>query len=202
MRWWPWVAASLAIHGLLLSVFPANHAPGSDGQVETVKLVWLENEAHPVFARPKQTSVPARIKAAGDRIPVSKARRVPPAAMTKQEPVVKKAVTASGQDQQVQGSTSSSSRSAASSDADERSLIRRHLEQFKYYPAAARRRGIEGVVEVFFALGLGGHATELAITNGSGHPILDRAALQTVRRAEPFPAEAGRYRFRLVFRRS
>ncbi len=84
----------------------------------------------------------------------------------------------------------------------DRVLIRDHLEAFKYYPASARRRGIEGSVEVRFALANGGRAADIELVRGSGHAILDRAALQTVHRAEPFPLQRGSYRFRLVFRRS
>ena len=82
------------------------------------------------------------------------------------------------------------------------SLIRNHLERFKYYPASARRRGITGEVEVAFELNDQGEAAELKILSGSGYTVLDRAALKTVRRAEPFPADGGDFQFRLHFRAS
>ncbi len=81
-------------------------------------------------------------------------------------------------------------------------LIRNHLERFKYYPASARRRGITGEVEVAFELNDQGEAGELKILSGSGYSVLDRAALKTVRRAEPFPADGGDFQFRLHFRAS
>ncbi|NOR72976.1 MAG: TonB family protein [Mariprofundaceae bacterium] len=82
------------------------------------------------------------------------------------------------------------------------SLIRNHLERFKYYPSSARRRGIIGEVEVAFELNDRGEAGELKILSGSGYTVLDRAALKTVRRAEPFPADGGDFQFRLHFRAS
>ena len=45
----------------------------------------------------------------------------------------------------------------------------------------------QGVVVVTFGVGAGGDAQSPRITRSSGHSILDNAALQTVRRASPFP---------------
>ena len=82
-----------------------------------------------------------------------------------------------------------------------RMLVRSHLETFKYYPASARRRGIEGHVEVGFTLTRGGAADRVSVLHGSGYAMLDHAALATVHRAEPFPVENGKYRFSLRFKR-
>lgn len=81
------------------------------------------------------------------------------------------------------------------------SRVRNHLERYKYYPASARQRGIEGEVELDFALNRQGLAQSLSIISGSGYAVLDDAALQTVQRAQPFPASGGEYRFRLRFNR-
>ena len=81
-----------------------------------------------------------------------------------------------------------------------RSLVRNHLESFKYYPASARRRGIEGHVEVGFSLSKQGSADQISVLHGSGYAVLDHAAMETVHRAQPFPAEAGEYRFCLRFK--
>lgn len=82
-----------------------------------------------------------------------------------------------------------------------RDAVRKHLETFKYYPASARRRGIEGDVDVVFNLTHGGVAEQVTVLKGSGYAVLDRAAIMTVARAQPFPVENGQYRFRLRFRR-
>jgi len=82
-----------------------------------------------------------------------------------------------------------------------RNIVRNHLEVFKYYPASARRRGIEGDVDVSFKLVSGGHAEQVKVLKGSGYAVLDRAAVTTVARAQPFPVENGQFRFHLRFRR-
>jgi len=81
-------------------------------------------------------------------------------------------------------------------------LVRHRLELFKYYPASARRRGIEGAVDVSFSLNVDGQARGVHLVSGSGYAILDDAAMRTVQRAEPFPVHEGFYQFRLLFRRS
>jgi len=82
-----------------------------------------------------------------------------------------------------------------------RNVVRNHLESFKYYPASARRRGIEGDVDISFMLVHGGVAEQVKVLEGSGYAVLDRAAMTTVTRAQPFPVENGQFRFHLRFRR-
>jgi len=82
-----------------------------------------------------------------------------------------------------------------------RNAVRKHLESFKYYPVSARRRGIEGDVDVSFMLVQGGAAEHVKVLKGSGYTVLDHAALSTVARAQPFPVGNGQFRFHLRFRR-
>jgi len=82
-----------------------------------------------------------------------------------------------------------------------RNAVRKRLESFKYYPASARRRGIEGDVDVSFKLVHGGTAEQVKVLKGSGYTVLDHAALSTVSRAQPFSVENGLFRFHLRFRR-
>ena len=92
--------------------------------------------------------------------------------------------------------------SALAQEAARNQTVRQRLERFKHYPASARRRGIEGAVDVSFRLNAEGKAEDMQLVSGSGYGILDDAALNTVRRAEPFPVQGGSYRFRLLFSRS
>jgi len=80
-------------------------------------------------------------------------------------------------------------------------MVRKHLESYKYYPASARRRGIEGYVDVSFRLMPHGTADQVSVLHGSGYAVLDHAALESVYRAQPFPIGNGKYRFRLTFKR-
>lgn len=63
------------------------------------------------------------------------------------------------------------------------SRLRRSLR----YPAAARRDRIRGEVHVSFTVTSSGSVGSVRIARSSGSPILDEAAIDTVRRAAPFP---------------
>jgi protein TonB len=65
------------------------------------------------------------------------------------------------------------------------SLVIGHLERFKRYPAAAH--GVSGKVLVQFELNRTGQVISSAVTKSSGNAALDREALDTLRRASPFP---------------
>jgi periplasmic protein TonB len=65
-------------------------------------------------------------------------------------------------------------------------LVFGHLQRFKRYPAAAH--GASGVVVVRFVLSRAGQVIESAVTKSSGNNVLDREALEILRRASPFPA--------------
>jgi TonB family protein len=66
-------------------------------------------------------------------------------------------------------------------------LIRARIEKLKRYPVLARRRGIEGKVVVAFTITKQGEVKEAVITRSSGFALLDKAALNSVRKAAPFP---------------
>jgi len=61
-----------------------------------------------------------------------------------------------------------------------------HIEGYKYYPSAARHRGIEGSIQISFRLLGNGNITGLLAHGGS--LILRRAAKGSVRQALPLPA--------------
>ena len=60
-----------------------------------------------------------------------------------------------------------------------------HLQRFKRYPSSAR--GAQGTVVVRFVLSRAGAVIESAVTKSSGNDVLDREALEILRRASPFP---------------
>lgn len=83
--------------------------------------------------------------------------------------------------------------------------IVRKLRRSLRYPRKAK---VRGEVHVRFVVSANGSARSIRIVRSSGSPILDKAALDTVRRASPFPAiprEAGRkswsFTVPLAFRR-
>ena len=68
---------------------------------------------------------------------------------------------------------------------DYKALLFGHLQRFKRYPMAAH--GASGTVLVQFALNRAGEVISSEVSKSSGNGVLDREALDTVRRASPFP---------------
>ncbi|MCX7304689.1 MAG: TonB family protein [Hyphomicrobiales bacterium] len=64
------------------------------------------------------------------------------------------------------------------------SKLRRALR----YPADAKRQKLRGVAQVSFVISASGGVGSIRLASSSGSPILDKAALEAVRRAAPFPA--------------
>ncbi|WP_349323000.1 TonB family protein [Asticcacaulis sp. MM231] len=60
-----------------------------------------------------------------------------------------------------------------------------HIERHKRYPTAARGR--QGVVQVRFSMDREGRVLSSAVSRSSGSGALDRAALDTLKRASPLP---------------
>ncbi len=77
----------------------------------------------------------------------------------------------------------------ASSDAEatwEATLLA-HLEKHRRYPSAARARRDQGVAHIRFTMNRQGQVLNASILRSSGSAALDRAALDTIRRAQPLP---------------
>ncbi|OBZ92502.1 energy transducer TonB [Pararhizobium polonicum] len=64
-----------------------------------------------------------------------------------------------------------------------RSKVSRHFR----YPRSANRAGVKGVVMVGFTVSSSGEVSGIGIVSGSGSSVLDEAALNAVRKAQPFP---------------
>jgi protein TonB len=69
-----------------------------------------------------------------------------------------------------------------------------HIGRFKTYPEAARKRNIRGEIVVAFTLDRKGGVSGVRIAIGSGSSILDQAALEVLRKANPLPAPPGEVR--------
>lgn len=65
--------------------------------------------------------------------------------------------------------------------------VRLRIDRCKQYPFAARRRHMAGRVTVCFAIHPDGSVRGLEVVESSGFSVLDRAALEAVNRAAPFP---------------
>jgi protein TonB len=62
-----------------------------------------------------------------------------------------------------------------------------HLRRFRAYPAAAADQGLRGTATVTFTVNGSGAVMSARLAGGSGHAILDEAAVAMVKRASPFP---------------
>jgi len=227
IRFWPWLAASVAIHGLLLVFWlgksPDSAANPAEGVV--IELVSIDAAAEKSTTQPIPAALPVPKKVVV-RHPAQKAS--PAITVVKKVVPVFSQASARIQNMPEQPSTQPTQladnrkispkplaqsvashqatgdkavRASKKTDVDKSQLlIRKHLESFKYYPASARRRGIEGHVEVGFTLTRDGAADQVSVLHGSGYAVLDHAALETVYRAQPFPIENGKYRFSLRFK--
>lgn len=79
-------------------------------------------------------------------------------------------------------------RASSNADATWEALLLAHLEKYRRYPAAARARREEGVTFVTFRMNRAGKVLSASLGRSSGSIFLDRAALDTIRRAQPLPA--------------
>ncbi|MEP9373446.1 TonB family protein [Mesorhizobium sp. KR1-2] len=61
------------------------------------------------------------------------------------------------------------------------------LRQALRYPAQARRQGVHGETLVSFVVAADGRVSSIRMVGSSGSTVLDKAALDAVRRAAPFP---------------
>ena len=60
-------------------------------------------------------------------------------------------------------------------------------EKFRRYPGTARSARQQGVVYIRFRINRDGHVLTSSLVRSSAFPALDRAALETLRRADPLP---------------
>jgi protein TonB len=84
--------------------------------------------------------------------------------------------------------------------------VREHLKKLdaagQFYPAEAIAQDLQGEVDVLLVIDETGKVTAARVEQGSGHAILDEAALRAVRSLQSLPADAPRQvvlpvRFRL-----
>jgi protein TonB len=81
---------------------------------------------------------------------------------------------------------------AEAHEASSRPIVLRVLDwlaHYRTYPLEARRARIEGVVELRVTLMADGRLVDARVEQSSGHPLLDRAALDLLARASPLPGE-------------
>ncbi|WP_249158845.1 energy transducer TonB family protein [Bradyrhizobium tropiciagri] len=63
----------------------------------------------------------------------------------------------------------------------------RHVARYQRYPNAARLGRLHGAVETFFSMRRDGTLLDVWVKTSSGQLVLDRAAVDAIRRAQPLP---------------
>ena len=64
----------------------------------------------------------------------------------------------------------------------------RHLARYQHYPNAARSLHLEGKVDTQFSMSRDGTLLGVWVKTSSGQAILDKEAIETIRRAQPLPS--------------
>jgi periplasmic protein TonB len=65
--------------------------------------------------------------------------------------------------------------------------FRQRIQESVVYPLAARRRGLDGRVEIELVLEPSGRIRDVAVVSSSSHALLDAAAVEAVRSLQPQP---------------
>jgi protein TonB len=69
-----------------------------------------------------------------------------------------------------------------------RQALLSHVARYQRYPKAARHDRLYGSVDAIFSMRRDGTVLGVWVTSGSGQPIFDKEAVDTIRRAQPLPA--------------
>jgi periplasmic protein TonB len=65
--------------------------------------------------------------------------------------------------------------------------LQSHIARFRHYPDRARREHARGIVGLLFSMQRDGSVTDVRIVSSSGYALLDTAAVETIRNAQPMP---------------
>ncbi len=68
-----------------------------------------------------------------------------------------------------------------------RNALLRHIARFQRYPRAAEPRRLQGTVRAVFSVSRDGKLLGAWVKSSSGEAVLDQAAIETLRRAQPLP---------------
>lgn len=71
---------------------------------------------------------------------------------------------------------------------DFHNMVKQRIEEARRYPLWAKKKGIQGITRISFTVMPDGTCRDIKIAGSSGSEILDHEALETLERAEPFPA--------------
>lgn len=193
--------AALAVHGAMLMMF-IGRRPGLVQRTWTMEMVLVDADGAPAGARQGglQKAGSGGRDAEGDQAldgadsTLSGDAAVSPsggrAAPAREASIAKTLSTQAGeaaQSQAGEGDVSADGASRAASENTYQRLLQKHIRPYRLYPSEAVSRRAEGTVTVRFRVGRDGDVQEAWVVGRSRDPALDRAALETLWRAEPLP---------------
>lgn len=188
------VTASLLIHGALLGalMFTPIARPGSSSSGEqrmTVIDIQIVSSGD---------MIDASVDGSGDDAPRSRPALAAPHENAPPPPELIPPVRAAGSGAGAsEAAANRPTRSAAGQHASAsdgalrsnyQSALFAHVLRYRYYPEEARPDRLRGVVRVQFALSRDGRILSAWVQTSSGFSLLDEAALEALRRAQPLPA--------------
>jgi protein TonB len=186
---------ALSVHVALLSILAFNitRTPVQDAYEEPVFTLALVPQARPSppqaqpdqpapkpIARPDPPRFTPRQVAATAASPVAPLMAPPPSELAPLRRVAETVVP-----------EAAPSATPAPAGADFQAIVLSKIERARRYPPAARARREEGVATVAFVMTRGGKVTSATLQTSTGSALLDREAIETVRRAQPLPPVPG-----------
>ncbi len=173
------LTATIAIH--VLVVAPALYGWHRSGQLAArpdavvVTLPSMPDKAAQQQKRGMEEPIEQPAPPAPKLLPPTIA--IPPVEIATEEPVVRPLILAPGGRESTLAEVTQAYRQA----------ITTRLSAQRYYPQEALIRRYEGAGEILFRIDRTGRLLDVAVRTSTGWQVLDRAAVDQVRRAAPFP---------------
>jgi protein TonB len=139
--------------------------------------VVQRQDTPPAVTKPPQPSVETLMEAPTRAIPEAVVASVPP------EPRTARPRAADVPEQAPADTRLSTDRRAVTF---QRTLLS-HIARYRRYPEGARRDQARGTVQLVFSMLRDGTVTDVRIASSSGYSMLDVAAIETIRKAQPLP---------------
>jgi TonB family protein len=174
------IAICLAIHGailfgLLVTYAPKAHIRGFANTETMVSLVAGRAPAAPASAQ--------RVRQPHFVAPKTPANNHAPLIETRPESSGQTVAPPADEAFQIGGATDTASQAS-----DFRDMLLRHISTFRRYPSAGLSARLSGTVHVAFTINRSGALLAVWLQQTSGSDVLDTEAIETIRRAQPFPA--------------
>lgn len=159
---------------------PASPAPAVTPHIEPMRVVTSRHDAPPT--RPLRVEAPADVAESDLPAPSGPEHETPVDTVT----AASMATADVGSTEQ--GSTGGAVRTSTDPWPAYYAAVRDAVERVRRYPFSARLAGLEDRVKVTFRITADGSVEQIVVTEASRFPVLNEAALDTVRRAARFPA--------------